>query len=86
MNLHALEFQTQRDGQRMRQRGLADAGHILDQQVTVGQQAGERQLQGVGFAEHDLAELIEDAAGEAGLAFLMPEAMSVMELFCVSWT
>jgi hypothetical protein len=38
--LHAPEVQAERDGQRMRQRGLADAGHVLDQQVAAGQQAG----------------------------------------------
>ena len=41
--LDALEVQPERCGQGMRQRGLADAGHVLDQQVAARQQAGERQ-------------------------------------------
>jgi hypothetical protein len=42
--LHARELQPQRDRQRVRQRGLADAGHVLDQQVAAGQQAGHAVL------------------------------------------
>jgi hypothetical protein len=38
--LHARELQAEGARQRVRQGRLADAGHVLDQQVPAGQQAG----------------------------------------------
>ena len=42
--------------QRVRERGLADAGHVFDEQVAARQQAGERQPHGLGLAEDDAVE------------------------------
>ena len=55
--LHPLELQAQRDRQCMRQRGLADAGQVFDQQVTAGQQTGQRQADLWLFADHHRADL-----------------------------
>ena len=41
--LDARELQSHQTCERVRQRGLADAGQILDQQVAACQQAGQRQ-------------------------------------------
>jgi hypothetical protein len=43
----------------MRQRGFADAGHILDQEVATCQQASQTKADLIGFAEHDLVDLVE---------------------------
>ena len=43
--------------QGMRQRGLADAGHVFDQQVAAGQQAGEGEADLLVLPDHDLADL-----------------------------
>jgi len=55
--LHALEAEAQRRRQRMRQRGLAEAGQILDQQVAVGEQSDERQPHLVRLAEYQRVDL-----------------------------
>ncbi|MNC91788.1 hypothetical protein D3C83_81030 [compost metagenome] len=52
--LDALELQPERSREHVRERGLADARQVLDQQVAARQQAGER--------EPDLAFLAEDDA------------------------
>ena len=49
--LHALPGEAEHLRQRVRQRGLADAGHVLDEQVAARQQAGECQAHGLGLAE-----------------------------------
>ena len=41
----------------MRQRGLADTGRILDQQMAAGQQAGEALPDLQGLADDDAADL-----------------------------
>jgi hypothetical protein len=46
----------------MRQRGLADAGHVLDQQMAAGEQAGEGQVDLRALAEHDLIHLFDGRA------------------------
>ena len=56
--LHALETESQRRRQRVRERGLADAGQILDQQMAAGEQADE--------GEADLAALAEDDGVDLG--------------------
>ena len=58
--LDALELQTQRARQSVRQRSLADAGQILDQQMAACQQAGERQADLLRLAEDDLLGLPDD--------------------------
>jgi hypothetical protein len=55
--LHPVEFEAERNGQRVRQRGLADPGHVFDQQVAAGQQAGQRLANLQILADHDLADL-----------------------------
>ena len=45
--LEAMEIRAHAARQRLRQRGLADAGNVFDQQVAARQQAGERQAQDV---------------------------------------
>jgi hypothetical protein len=41
----------------MRQRGFADAGHILNQQMPACQQASQTQTHLIAFAEHDAVDL-----------------------------
>ena len=45
--LHPAVFQAQHPGQAMGQRGLAHAGHVLDQQMAAGDQAGQSQADGL---------------------------------------
>src|SRR5262249_55973919 len=56
--LDALEVQPKRFRQRVRQRGLADARQVLDEQVAACEQAGQSQA--------DLAFLAEDDAADLG--------------------
>ena len=58
--LDALELQAQRARQAVRQRGLADPGQILDQQMAACQQAGQRQADLLRLAEDDLLGLLDD--------------------------
>lgn len=55
--LHALELQAQRRRQRMRERGLAQPGQVLDQQMPVGQQRDEGQAHRLRLAEHQRVDL-----------------------------
>ncbi len=55
--LHALETQSQRGCQRVRQRGLAEARQVLDQQVAVGQQRDEGQPHLVRLAQQQAVDL-----------------------------
>ena len=48
--LDALQRSVDRFGQRAGERGLADAGYVLDQQVPVGQHAGDGEPDHVGLA------------------------------------
>ena len=57
--LDARELQAKQASQRMGQGSLAHTGQILDQQVSVGQQAGNRQADLGVLAEDDLAGLLE---------------------------
>ncbi len=51
--LHALPGKAQHLRQRMGQRGLAHARHVLDQQVAAREQAGEREPAALALAEDD---------------------------------
>ena len=62
--LHAGEAQAERYRQRLRQRGLAHPGHILDQQVPASHQAGHAVLDPVTLAHDDGVDLV-DQAGKA---------------------
>jgi hypothetical protein len=53
--LDALEVQAERLGEHVRERGLADAGQVLDQQVAARQQAGEGEAHLCLLAEDDAA-------------------------------
>ena len=55
--LHALEVEREGGGQRMRQRGLAHPGHVFEQQVTAGDQAGEGELDLTRLAQQYLVDL-----------------------------
>ena len=52
--LDALEMQAERAREHVRERGLADAGQVLDQQVAAREQAGQRQPHLRFLAEDDL--------------------------------
>jgi hypothetical protein len=45
----------------MRQRGLADAGHVLDQQMAARQQAGHAVFDLGTFADDDRGDLVHEA-------------------------
>jgi len=57
--LHAGKLQTERMGQGMGQGGFAHARHILDQQVSTGQQAGHAVLDLLFFANDHRVKLIQ---------------------------
>ncbi len=54
--LDAAEFEPENLGQRMRQRRLAHAGNVLDQQMPARQQAAERHAHGLVLAQKDRVE------------------------------
>jgi hypothetical protein len=62
--LNALIRQAERLGERVRERRLADAGHILDEQVPARQQARQTQPQLMFFAEDDPVELRDRGADQ----------------------
>ena len=64
--LDALKLQSQRTRQCVRQRGLADAGNILNQQVSPRQHASHCQAQLAVLAKNALVEL-RDKRLEAGI-------------------
>src|SRR6185503_15584964 len=55
--LDPLVGETERSRECMRERGLAHAGDVLYQQVSAGQQAGERQTELAVLAEDDPVEI-----------------------------
>ena len=55
--LDAPEIEPQGAGQRVGERGLADAGQIFDQQVASGHYAGDGQADRIFLADDDLADL-----------------------------
>ncbi len=56
--LHALEAQAQARRQRMRQRGLAQSGQILDQQMSAGQQCDKRHAHLLRLAQDQRIDLL----------------------------
>ena len=54
--LHPADGRVHRPGQRLRQHGLAGAGDVLDQQVTLGEHRDDRQPDHLGFAQHHLRD------------------------------
>ena len=59
--LDAMEIKSKRAGQHMGERGLANAWHIFDQQVSARENAGERKPDLLFLAEDDAAGLLNDA-------------------------
>ena len=57
---------SQRGGQRAGQRGLADAGHVLDQQVALGEQAHQCQFDGVPLALDDPLDVVAERVEALG--------------------
>ena len=57
--LHPRELQAKGAGQGMGQRGFANPRHVVDQQVTTGQQAGHAILDLCGFAHNHRVKLVE---------------------------
>ena len=55
--LHALEAEAEGGRHRMRQRGLAEAGQVLDQQVAVGEQGDEGKPHLLRLAQHQRVDL-----------------------------
>ncbi|MNT54597.1 hypothetical protein D3C72_1917720 [compost metagenome] len=64
-------MQAQRDGQRVRQGGLAHAGYVFDQQVAAGQHAGEGLADLQVFADENFADLL------CGLVYFRKHAISI---------
>ena len=58
--LDARELQAEQTGQRVGQGRLAHAGQVFDQQMTIGEQAGNGQPDFSTLAENDLAGLVQD--------------------------
>jgi hypothetical protein len=57
--LHTRKVQPETARQRVRQRGLADAGNVLDQQVSASQQAGDAILDLRRFSDDDRVKLTQ---------------------------
>ena len=57
LNARVLEAEHSREG--LRERGLADARNVLDQEVPAREQARERELQRLILADDDLRELLQ---------------------------
>lgn len=49
----------------MRQRGLADAGNVLEEQVSVGAEGGQRKLDDLGLAAQGAGDVRLQRPGEA---------------------
>ena len=58
--LDALELASQRGGQALGQHGLADAGNVLDQDVALGDEGGQRLLDNRRLADDDLGYVVND--------------------------
>ena len=56
--LHAPPRATGRSRDRLRERRLADTGHVLDEEVTFGEQAHERQVHGSALAAQHAFDLV----------------------------
>ena len=63
--LDAPERQAEDRRQAAREQRLADAGNVLDQQVPVGEQAGDGEADLVLLAKDDLADFLDGLLGEA---------------------
>jgi len=76
--LNALELQSEHARERERERGLADAGHVLDQQMSARQHAGQRQAQLQFLSEQDGAKRLQGwCECWIHICFLMIDARAV---------
>ncbi len=64
--LHAADRAVDGAGQRLGQRGLADARHVLDQQVALGEQGDQRDAHHLGLADDDPLHVAGDPAAQLG--------------------
>ena len=64
--LHAAEAQPRRGGERARDQRLGHAGHVLEQDVAVGQQREQHELEHLALADHGALDLVEDRLGRRG--------------------
>ena len=82
--LDALKRAVERTRQRLRQRRLAHAGNVFNQQVAARQQRGQRQLDDVVLALHDAAQ--SSAAGPQaslqGVCFRIASWFAIGPAFC----
>ena len=63
--LNAVVAQAESLRERVRERGLADARHVLDEQVAAREQAGQRELELAVLADDDALERFDDGANQA---------------------
>ena len=66
MNWTRAYLRPERRRERLRERRLAHAGNVLDQQVAAREQAGEREPQRLVLADDDAAELRRTTASRCG--------------------
>ena len=62
--LDAVERAVDGAGERLREHRLADAGHVLDEQVALGQEHGEGGRDRLALARDDGLDVLHDARGE----------------------
>src|SRR6185312_16052851 len=65
--LYALPRKPQHMRKRMRQRGLADTGHVFDEQVAAGEQAGETEPNLSRLAQNERLESADCAMQRRGI-------------------
>jgi hypothetical protein len=63
--LNAVVAEPQGFRERVRERGLADAGQVLDEQVAAREQARQRQLELTALADHDALERLDDGSNQS---------------------
>ena len=64
--LHAAEAKPGRGRERARDQRLRHPGHVLEQDVAVGQQCEQHELEDVALADHGALDLVEDRLGRGG--------------------
>ena len=81
--LDPAERAVDRAGDRLREHRLADARHVLDQDVALGEQPDEREADLVVLALHDLLDVVLDALKLVGEP--LPRTGIVRCLHATSW-
>ena len=84
--LNALVAQAQRFRERVRERGLADAGHVLDQQVAAREQAGDAQAQVPRLADDDPFERLEDGLDQRRMGVGVARAARSVGVAMIEWS